>query len=265
MKKTTITLAAGAAAFCLAASSPATPVLASAQKSYTADYSVTLLGMPVARARFTTTIAPDGGFAMSGSLNSSGIARLFSSTSGSSSVSGRLGADGARPSAFNATYDTRRGREAVAVRFSGGGVTATEHQPAPRPRPSDWVPVRDQHLASVVDPLSATLVRAERPEQVCGRTLSVFDGWLRADVRLETVSTGPLPGREGTGVVCSGRFTPVAGYRSGSRDMNYLRDRGNIRISFAPLGDSGVYAPVEASVGTRVGTIHIAAGPIRAE
>jgi hypothetical protein len=240
----------------------ATPAVAE-PRSFTADYAVTLLGLPVARATFTSTFPGDGSVAVRGSVRSAGLARLFDSTRGNTSTAGRIGSDGVEPHRFEAEYVSGRRQQGVSVRFANGNVASTDYHRPQRPRQRDWVHVTDQHLRSVVDPLSATLIRASSAEEVCSRTVSVYDGWMRADLRLEPVSTGPVEGYGGTGAVCSGRFNPVAGYNSGSRDMRYMREQSNIRITFAPLGDTGLFAPVRASVGTRIGTIHVAATQIR--
>jgi hypothetical protein len=236
---------------------------AAAEKKFSADYSVTLFGLPVASASFTSTFAGDGSVTVEGSMRSAGLARLLDSTRGNTVARARIGSDEVEPTSFRAEYASGRRQNGVTMRFSNGDVTALEHSRPQRPRRSNWVPITQSHLRSVVDPLTATMVRASSPEEVCNRTISGFDGWMRADLRLRPVSTGPIRGHQGIGAVCAASFQPVAGYYSDSRDIRHIRDRGEIRITFAPLGDTGVYAPVHASAGTRIGTLHITAGPIR--
>lgn len=232
-------------------------------RSYTADYTATFIGIPVARATFTSTIEADGGLQMRGTLNSAGLARMFSSTSGSANLSARIAAHGVEPQHFRVEFSSGGRPDGVAIRFQDGTAVAVDHRrPEPRRRAS-YIPITRDHLRSVTDPLSATLVRASSPQEVCNRRLSVYDGWLRAEIQLRPVSTGPLPRHDGEGAVCAGSFVPVAGYNSDSRDMRHLRDSGDIRITFAPLGDSELYAPVDARIGTRAGTVHISAGPLR--
>jgi hypothetical protein len=236
---------------------------AAERQSFTADYSVTLYGLPVANGTFTSTFVTDGTVSVEGSMRSAGLARLFDSTGGNTAVAARIGSNGLEPSAFRAEYTSGRRQNAVSVRFSQGDVAAVDYRHAPRERRASWVPVTDSHLRAVTDPLTALLIRASSPAEVCNRTVSGFDGWMRANLRLQTVSTGPLQGHQGTGAVCTGSFEPVAGYYADSRDVRYMRDRSDIRITFAPLGNTGVYAPISASATTRIGTLHITAGPIR--
>jgi len=232
-------------------------------RSYTADYTATFLGIPVARATFTSTIARDGGLEMRGSLQSAGLARVFSRTSGNANLSAQLNGRGVEPRNFQVEFNSGGRPDGVAIRFQSGSAVAVNHRRPEPDRRSTYIPITSEHLRSVMDPLSATLVRASSAGEVCNRRLSVFDGWLRADIQLRPVSTGPLLLHEGEGAVCAGSFTPVAGFNADSRDMRHMRDSGDISITFAPLGDTELYAPVEASIGTRVGTVRISAGPLR--
>lgn len=232
-------------------------------RSYTADYTATFLGIPVARATFTSTIANDGGLEMRGSWQSAGLARVFSRTSGNANLSARVNGRRVEPQNFQVAFNSGGRPDGVAIRFQEGSAVAVNHRRPEPDRRSTYIPITPEHLRSVVDPLSATLVRASSPGEVCNRRLSVFDGWLRADIQLRPVSTGPLPRHEGEGAVCAGSFAPVAGFNADSRDMRHMRDSGDISITYAPLGDTELYAPVDASIGTRVGVVRISAGPLR--
>ncbi len=229
-------------------------------QSFHAEYSVSYLGLTIARSRFESTIS-DRSFKLDGSLSSAGIAELFDDTKGTTSASGRFIDDVVRPDAFRTDYTTGRKAKRIAISFDGGVVSKTVNVPPPKPRGKDWVKVGASQLRGVADPLSATLVRADRPEAVCARTLKVYDGELRADLALTLSEKGPVSigGYEGEAVVCDARFVPVAGYRMGHKSIEYLKNRSKIRITFAPLGTTGVYAPIRATVGTRIGTITISA------
>jgi hypothetical protein len=229
-----------------------------AQERYASDYSFTYLGFPVARARFTTTIDGQGRAAIDGTVSSAGIARLFDRTEGTTSARAAAAGDGLRPSRFDVDYRSGSKAQRVAIRFSGDRASS-ELEPPMRARRDDWIPVTEAHLRGVADPLTATLIRADSAETVCGRTISVFDGWMRSDLTLEPAGTGRLEGFEGTTATCRGRFEPISGYRSGSRDIAYMRDRADIRITFAQLGTSGYYVPVDAAIGSRAGTIRVRA------
>ena len=89
----------------------------------------------------------------------------------------------------------------------------------------------------------------------------MFDGELRADLALSYVSTGKMPvnGSELPTVTCQLKFTPAAGYRKGRRALEFLRTKSRIMVTFAQIGETGVYAPIHAPIGTEIGTITVRA------
>ena len=109
--------------------------------------------------------------------------------------------------------------------------------------------------------LDAFLVKADRLEDVCKGGARMFDGELRADLTLSFVSMGKasFEGFEGKTVTCRLKFTPAAGYRKGRRALEFLRTKSRIMVTFAQIGETGVYAPVHATIGTRIGTITVRA------
>jgi Protein of unknown function (DUF3108) len=239
----------------LVAASPA-----AAAQSFTGEYAVSFLGFTVARSTFDSTFGNDT-FSVKGRVASAGLAELFDSTRGTISSTGRFDGKTTQPSAFRVDYTEGAKSQTTAIRFRGGAVTKTVNVPPLKKRGNDWVPLQQSHLRSVTDPISATLVRADSLGEVCGRTIRVYDGEMRADLRLEPESENALavPGFEGKTVTCRVRFVPVAGYRQGRRALEFLKNRSQIRIAFAQLGTTGVYAPVHAKVGTQIGTLTVSA------
>ena len=228
-------------------------------KTFRGEYSISLLGFPVARSSFTSTFR-EGRFKVQGSLASAGIARIFDSTQGTTSVSWRVSTKAVRPDSYRVDYKSGGKKKRTSIRFQGNRVAKAENVPPTRKR-RNWIPVSDGDLRAVVDPLSATIVPADSPAEVCRRTIRVFDGEMRADLALSHVSNGTIavPGYRGDAVTCRARFVPVSGYRKGRSSLEYMKNRSNITIAFAPLGNSGVYVPVHATVGTKVGTLTIQA------
>lgn len=237
---------------------PAGPAAAAETRAFRADYTVTLLGLPVARARFDSTFTPDR-FSIEGSVSSSGLARIFDDTKGTTRAQGAIRRDGVRPTAFDADYVSGRKKGRTAIRFAGDEVRSVVNTPEPKRNPATWVPVSAGHLKAALDPLSSALVVASRPDEVCSRTVRFFDGELRADLKLT-----PNGRPEGDRVTCNASFVPVAGYRKGRKQIDYLKNRSRITITFAPLADTGLYTPVDASVGTQIGTLRILATRIEA-
>ncbi|MGI6856364.1 DUF3108 domain-containing protein [Mesorhizobium sp. 1B3] len=235
---------------------PVDAAVSDAPQSFSADYAVSIFGLTVARSRFTSHIS-DRGFQLEGSISSAGIATFFDDTKATTAASGRFRRDATVPDAYSVSYTYGKKAKKTTLDFARGNVAKVTNVPPLEKRGADWVPVTAKDLVAVTDPISAVLVRAPSLDQVCRRTIKVFDGEIRADLKLSPVGTGPvdLGAYRGDAAVCSGRFVPIAGYRPGNKSIRYLKDRSQIRITFAQLGQTGVYAPVHATVSTRIGTV----------
>ena len=235
-------------------------VVHSAPQLFHSEYSVSFLGFTVARSRFESAFSGRT-FSIKGSLASAGIAQIFDDTRGTVSASGRFAGSTPRPDHFATTYISGRKAKKTEIGFSEGNVVSTVNVPPLKKRGEDWVSLSRQDLRTVVDPISAALVRAKGLEHVCDRTVKMYDGEMRADLVLAYSSIEPVsfPGYKGDAIFCSARFVPVAGYRKGHKSIAYLQNRSKIAIAFAPVGTTGVYAPVYATVGTQIGTITIRA------
>jgi hypothetical protein len=224
---------------------------------YRAEYSVSLLGLRVARSQFVTTV-DHGDFTTKGTLATAGLVRVFERADGETSVTGRVDGTGMEPASYRLSYHYGRKPTTVSIEFSRGEVVKAERDP-PTTKKGDWVEVTPGDLKSVTDPLSALLVKAPSPRAVCDRTLRIFDGATRVDLKLEFAGWQPFStdGFKGVATSCRVAFVPVSGYRRGVSGMTYLSREKDLRIAFATLGDSGIYAPVFARVGTELGDVTV--------
>ena len=227
-------------------------------ENFAGEYVVSYLGLPIARSTFSTTIDGDR-YSVDGSVSSAGIAAIFSSVKGKSTASGSFAGDATRPHAFRMEYSEGKRRQMTAIGFRGDRVVSTQNDPPLKKRGKNWVKVEPADLKGATDPLSAGLVRASAPDKVCGRTLKLYDGEFRLDVRLQPVPDAPRIEGYGDVVMCRARPKPVAGYRKGRRALDYLENKSRIMIAFAPLATTGFYAPVYATVGTEIGTVTVRA------
>jgi hypothetical protein len=245
----------GAAIAIVAASLPGKYAFA-AEKTYRSDYSISVMGLTVGKSRFTTVVN-ESGFTMKGRLSTSGVARLFDKTDGEAEVTGRLAEAGPEPGSYRIDYPNGKRPKHTRIDFSGG-VARAENEP-PLRKKREWIDVSEDDLKTVADPLTALLIQASDPQSVCRRTLRVFDGATRVDLELTYAGRQRFSatGFEGEATTCKVRFIPVSGYNKGRDSIAFLRDKSQIRVSFASLGDSSIYAPVYATVGTQIGNVTI--------
>lgn len=231
-----------------------------ASGTFHGEYTVSYLGLTVIRASFDSRYDGDS-YTVNGRVAAAGLARLFDDTSGTLRASGRVSKGRVVPHEFRADYKSGKKASMLSLRFSGGNVTSVTVLPPPKPRPKDWVAIRPQDLKGVLDPTATTIVPAPDLDSVCNRTVRTFDGEMRADITLDYVSRGEIEVESYTGptVTCRLRFEPVSGYRKGRKGLQYLRTKSRILVTFAPLGQTGVYAPIRATIGTEIGTLTVSA------
>ena len=129
------------------------------------------------------------------------------------------------------------------------------------------LPRQPKHLVAIVDPLSAFLLGAatiegRAPGGVCDRTLSIFDGLRRYDVKLEQQGTGTTvqKGLAGSTTVCRAVFQPVAGrIGEGNRARGASPSSGvdQITITFGRTSIMDLYIPISIQAQTRFGAASV--------
>ncbi|UDL88147.1 DUF3108 domain-containing protein [Mesorhizobium sp. PAMC28654] len=259
-------LRASHALSCLLAIALPTAATAASPQSFKGEYTVSFLGLSIAKSTFSSRYE-NGAYSIDGTVSSAGLAKLFDDTRGTISSKGTISGQQMQPQAFRADYTSGKKASMIDIRFANGVVTSTKVIPEPGKRdPKDWVALGAGDLKSVLDPMAATVIHADSLDTVCGRTVKFYDGEMRADLKLTYDSKGTIsvPGYEGDTVTCRMGFEPVAGYRKGRKALNYLKNHSRMMVTFAPLGQTGVYAPIHATVGTQIGTLTISAGRFEA-
>jgi hypothetical protein len=222
------------------------------------EYTVSYLGLTVVKASFDSRYDGDS-YTVDGRVAAAGLARLFDDTTGTLRATGRVTSQRVVPQGFRADYTSGKKASMLDIRFSGGAVASTKVLPPPKPRPEDWVAIDLSDLKGVLDPTATTIVPAADLDSVCNRTVRIYDGEMRANLTLSLAAKGEIsvPGYKGPTVTCRMQFEPVSGYRKGRKGLQYLRTKSRILVTFAPLGQTGVYAPIRATVGTEIGTLTV--------
>ena len=249
---------AAAAVLATLAAAPLAASPALAQQTLSSRYNVSLIGLPVGRASFDTTI--DGNrYTVKGSLGSTGLADIFSKVAGTSSVSGTIRGDKVYASSYGLDYSSDKKTYRSDVTFRAGKVASVDVAPKITKPKKDYVPVQPKQLQSVVDPLSGLMLKG-KPETLCNRTLPFFDGWSRLDLVLSPGGTKQFStdGYAGDVTVCTVRIQPVSGYRATSKGVRFIQKQ-TIELWFAPILDTGLFAPVYARIPTEIGPLTLRA------
>jgi hypothetical protein len=230
-----------------------------AQGKLDARYTVTLSGIPVGTGAWVIDLREDH-FTAAASGATAGLLRVFASGQGQSAARGSVAAGQPIPSTYASSIVADSKADEVRMVISGGKVKEYVAEPPPPPDP-DRVPITDAHRRGVYDPMTASLMRVPGNgdtfvPQACQKHLAIFDGRMRYDLhlafkRLDKVKSEK--GYQGTVVVCSVRFLPIAGHVPDRAAIKYLMELQDIEAWLAPIAGTRVLVPYRVSVPTPIG------------
>lgn len=250
---------AGAAVFALAVGLSSVAAEAAQASEARALYDVSFMGFGIAKGSLAVRV--DGGsYAAKLHISTSGLARIISSEESYATAKGRIGRE-LTPASYELMSRGDKVTE-VTMGLNGGKIRRLKAIPELTER-ADRVPVTAAHKRGVVDPLSAALVPlpAKDPKNACDRTLPIFDGWTRYDIRLSYKGTKPIdvPGFKGDAVVCGARWVPVAGHREGNKSTAFMQANKDLEAWFVPAAEEGLMLPYKISVKTMKGMLVVQA------
>jgi Protein of unknown function (DUF3108) len=232
---------------------------AHAQAKLDAYYRATLLGLPIGHISWVIDLK-ENRFSSVATGSIAGFLRLFLDAQGSVAAEGRLSGGKPAPSKFQLKLLAGKWSDEVGIVFTGNrakeSVLPTSASPS-----ADYVPIKDGDRVGASDPMTALLIYvggsgATTVPQACERTVAIFDGHTRYNLRLafERFSTAhPTEGYQGQVVVCSAKFLPVAGYDPKHFLVTYLAAQHETEIWLAPLGSTRLLVPYRASISTPMG------------
>ncbi|CAI9413651.1 hypothetical protein ANOBCDAF_03000 [Pleomorphomonas sp. T1.2MG-36] len=251
--------AMAAAAFVAALSAvPPSGAAAAREGEVQALYSASFMGIGIAKGSLSIKV-DRGAYAAKLHISTAGLARIVSSEESYIDAKGYVGR-----SLVPSTYELMSRGDTVtqvSMALGGGNVRSLKAIPELIER-EDRVPVTSASKRRVVDPLSAAILPVTRDDKdVCDRTLPIFDGWTRYDIKLSYTSTDPvdIPGYKGDAVHCSARWVPVAGHREGTKSTEYMRDNRDLDVWFVPMAEGRVMVPSKISVKTMRGMLLVVA------
>jgi hypothetical protein len=232
---------------------------ANAQGKLDAYYTATLLGLPIGHISWAVDLK-EHRFSSVATGSIAGFLRLFLDAQGSVTAEGRLSAGKPIPSKFQLKVLAGKWSDEVGIVFTGNRAKETVLPTSAAPS-ADYVPIKDGDRIGASDPMTALLVYvggtgATTAPQACERTMAIFDGHTRYNLRLafERFSTAhPVEGYQGQVVVCSAKFLPVAGYDPKHFLVTYLAAQHETEIWLAPLTGTRLLVPYRASISTPMG------------
>jgi hypothetical protein len=253
-------LTAGALVLAVAA-----PGSARAEGRLEARYTATLAGIPIGKGNWVVSIG-DSKYSAAASGITTGLMRVFTGGEGTSAAHGVLSGGRLISSVYAATIRTRRKTDEVRFTVDEGTVKDFKIDPLPE-KDKERVPVTDAHKRGILDPMTASLLRVPGSgdplvPDACDRRLEIFDGRLRYDLqlaykRMDEVKAGK--GYAGPVLVCTVRFTPVAGYVPSRTTIKYLTKMRDLEVWLAPIAGTRVLVPFRAQGPTPLGQARLEA------
>jgi hypothetical protein len=235
------------------------PVAGQAQGKLEARYVVTLAGIPIGKGAWVVDIADDH-YTAAASGMTTGLLSVFASGQGSGASRGNVSGGQPTASSYAATIVTERKRDEVRMLLAAGNVKDFAVEPPVSPDP-DRIPVTDAHRRGVTDPMTGSLFRVAGngdplSPNSCPRSISIFDGRMRYDLRLAFKRMEQVKaerGYQGPALVCSVQFAPIAGFIPDRVAIRYLISQQDIEVWLVPVAGTRVLVPFRLAVPTPLG------------
>jgi hypothetical protein len=245
----------------------ATLGLPAAAASLDARYGVSLLGLTLGTANLTGGIEGST-YKLDLTAKLTGLIGGFTGGRGSGAASGSLNGTKLSPTSFAVSSASSSESRTVRMALDSNTVAAVEIEPPIDAKP-DRVPLNDGHRRNVIDPLSAFLmpVVGKGLANACNRTLQIFDGAARYDIKMTQAGTREvkLEGYSGPVAVCQVRYVPIAGHRSERPSTKFMIENRDISTWLAPVAGTNVMVPVRVSVKTMIGTAVLEASSFKVD
>lgn len=223
-----------------------------------ATYKVTFNGFDIGAFKFTSDVSGKG-YSLSSDAQISALLGAFT-WRGVSRTTGTLASGEPRPGgyAFNFQSNSRQG--AVRIGFTDTRISNLSVMPPSEPLP-DIVPLKEQHLKDVLDPLSAVMAVSRASAEPCNRKLAIFDGKQRFDLvfsfrRQEKVAEQRPSGHPAVAHVCRVRYVPIAGYRA-TGETKQLSDSSAIEVTLRSVPNANLVVPYLVTIPTFAGSASI--------
>jgi hypothetical protein len=238
--------------------------------TWRATYSVSLLGLPIGTASTVGQLSRTA-YRIEANAKLSGLATLVANSRGAAAGAGAIAGGRILPATYAVTAVNPQLTRTMRMSLAGSAVTGIDISPPFEDKP-DRIPLRDQDKRGVIDPLGAFVISIPGADPLvgpaaCTRTIPVFDGYTRFDVRLAYIGQRRVKtaGYSGPVAVCAVRYVPIAGHRPDRPGTKFMAENKNIELWLAPVESARVLLPYRVSVRTMIGTAVIEASEFSVE
>lgn len=235
-----------------------------------ANYSLSIAGVEFGRGSVVVQ-ANDSAYEISGTARLTGVMRAISSAKGVAAARGAISGGRVVPRVYAMNAEADGKEESARIAMVSGAVKEMDVEPPLKFLP-DRVPITPAVLESVMDPVSGAFAYVPGTTDMlspaaCDRTIPVFDGRQRYDIKLsfDRIEKVSVEGYNGPAVVCSARYKPVAGHRPSRYTVKYMVGNKDMWAWLVPIAGTRLMAPFKVSVGTLLGTATLQATSFETE
>jgi len=237
----------------------ATPAAALAQGRLEAHYIASLAGIQIGEGTWTIDIG-DSKYRSEANGTTTGLVRFFTGGHGTTSSHGKLTAGRPTGTVYFSSITAGRKTDEVKLETNDGNVVDISVKPPPD-KQKERVPVTKEHQHGIYDPMAATLLPTPGDgnplsARACERTVPIFDGRLRYDLKLAFKRMDHVhaeKGYSGPVVVCTVYFVPIAGYIPSRSAIKYIAKLRDIEAWLAPIAGTRVVVPFRIQGPTPIG------------
>lgn len=236
----------------------ALPGPAQAQARLDARYVVTLAGIKLGEGSWLVDVKDDR-FSAEAKGTTSGLARFFSSGSGTTASRGAIKNGQLVPANYAIHVKWGKKFEDLRFKLADGAVKDLTVLP-PMVEHPDRIRVTDAHKRNVLDPMTGSLLRVQgkgdlMAPEVCRQHAPIFDGRMRYDLTLAYKRTEQVSaaGYTGPALVCAIYFAPLAGYVPDRTAVKYLIEQRDMETWLVPIAGTRVMVPFKVVIPTPVG------------
>jgi hypothetical protein len=237
---------------------------AQAQGNLDASYTISFARIPVGEIT-ATVVFGDSEYAISARARAGGVMKiLWVDGEGSFTTRGTIKDGHPVPTNFTSKIVSNTETSDVTMALDEGSV---KELAAASPPSQDRVPVTAANRRSIIDPLTAVLFSTAAAgetlsQEACRRTLPIFDGHQRYDLKLAFKRMDEVTAEKGYAgpvLVCSVSYEPIAGHRASIPLVKYLSEGREMEIALAPIAGTRLLAPFRLSVVSMLANLTIEA------
>ena len=224
---------------------------AHAEGNLDASYTISFARIRVGNIT-ATVVFGDSEYAISARGRAGGVMKVLVDGEGSFTTRGTIKDGHPVPTTFTSKIVSDAETSDVTMVLDEGGVKELSAAPPPS---WDRVPATEANRQGIVDPLTAMLFTAAATgalsQEACWRTLPIFDGHQRYDLKLAFKRIDKVTadkGYAGPVVVCSLHYEPIVGHIASNALVKYLSEGREMEIALAPVAGTRLLAPFRLSV-----------------